>query len=80
MSLSDVGYANGWLNNPIGITLSPWTISVRASSGSACYAWVSADYKDDRTDVKSGVWPTAYLKSDVEIIGGDGKTMPYILK
>ena len=82
MSVSDIGYANGWLYDQSGTSLYPWSISPRAHSGNARYVWRAlgreADY-GDASSGQSGVFASVYLDSNVQIIGGDGDTEPYKL-
>ena len=82
MSVSDMGYANGWLYKQSDNSGYPWLISPFADSDKSDLVWyVSSGYAMyTAAFTVSNVFPTVYLKSDIEIIGGDGFDEPYKLK
>ena len=71
MSVSDIGYANGWLYNG---TISPWSISPNSKSSGSDYVWLSGSSIAGCFNAYNayGVWPALYLDSNVQIIGGEG--------
>jgi len=71
MSVSDITYANGWLYNG---SICPWAISPLSSSFFSSDVWFSysSDAVNGYASGAPGVWPAAYLSSNVQIIGGDG--------
>jgi len=82
MSISDITYANGWLSNPNGASIYPWSITPFAGTDNANIAWRGGRtlYGNDDVSNAGEVWPATYLSSNVEIIDGDGNNDPYILK
>jgi hypothetical protein len=78
MSASDIEYSNGWLYNS---TIWPRTITPLVSSSNAHsvgYSYLSG-VSYHSTIGAYGVWPSVYLSSDIQIIGGDGNEIPYKL-
>jgi len=73
-------YQSNWLNTgSLYWTMSPYAYS----AGFAGFVWyVGSDYaNNDRADAGNGVRASLYLKSNVQIIDGDGsKNNPYKLK
>ena len=78
MSVSDIGYANGWLYNN---SIYPWSISQSSSSSHSNYVWYSGSPPAYYSVASQtfGVWPALYLDSNIQIIGGDGDLIPYKL-
>ena len=56
--------------------------SPNASNSNNAWNVNSGGYANDNNNVnnQNGVRPAAYLSSNVQIIGGDGDTVPYKLK
>lgn len=81
MSASDIGYANGWLYYRNNSTFFSWSISPRASTGNSNEAWNAGGTNSYgyNVNVKRGVWPTVYLKSNIRIKSGNGNETPYII-
>jgi len=81
MSVSDIAYSSGWLSEGI------WTISPYVTSDISHFVWnnISTNAYGKNTAHNNGVWPTVYLSSNVQMIGGTGEsevtetTGPYIL-
>ena len=73
LSVSDTGYANGWLYNSVR---EAWSI-LPSSSGNAGRVWSTSSYTNAYN--AEGVCPSVYLHKDVKIIGGNGDTEPYKL-
>jgi len=84
MSVADISYADGWLYSPIidGELLWPWTLTSYTDSGYADYVWHAVWDSSNFWYVSNqlGVWPSVYLKSNIQIIGGNGGTEPFKLK
>ena len=83
MSVSDITYANGWLYNPSGTSLYPWSIFPSTYSDDARRVWNAGvgGAGNGYTGHQYGVWPSVYLRPDIKIIGGDGtQNSPCILK
>ncbi len=81
MSVSDMGYANGWLYND-SRNLYSWSITPVANPYSSNVVWhADSLYTGDGTaNASNGVFPTVYLKSNVKKIGGTGTSLdPYKL-
>ena len=75
---SSCGKTSNWLTPSSGYY---WTISPHASSSNSVWSVYSGGYAGGGNSVPSqiGVRPAAYLSSNVQIIGGDGSTVPYKL-
>ena len=73
------GLTSNWLTLSSGYY---WTISPNATGSGSAWNVKSGGYAYDIYGVSppSGVRPAAYLSSNVQIIGGDGDTVPYKLK
>ena len=82
MSVSDMCYANEWLYSQNGNSLYPWSITPRAYQSGARSVWNFGgdSVYGDSTYSEYDVFPSVYLKSNIEIIGGDGFVEPYKLK
>ena len=82
MSVSDMTYADGWLYNQSGSSLYPWSISPIADSERADMVWIAFDGFAGNYTARSQyeVFASVYLNSDIQIIGGDGDSVPYKLK
>lgn len=81
MSVSDIGYANGWLYNDIK-DFSPWTITPHVFSSWAYYVWRAYEERTSNRHAFNslGVFAATYLNSNVKKIGGDGTSEnPYKL-
>jgi len=76
---SSCGKTSNWLTPSSGYY---WTISPGTSDGGVAWVVDSVGYADGIYLVygQMGVRPAAYLSSNVQIIGGDGSTVPYKLK
>ena len=76
---SSCGKTSNWLTPSSGYY---WTISPYASDSYISWYVVSGGYAYvyNSVSLPSGVRPAAYLSSNVQIIGGDGSTVPYKLK
>jgi len=76
---SSCGKTSNWLTPSSGYY---WTISPRASIIGSAWRVYSGGYAYNGGNVSDqyGVRPAAYLSSNVQIIGGDGDTVPYKLK
>ena len=73
------GKTSNWLTPSSGTY---WTISPLASNSDLAWGVYSGGYAgyDYRLYRQIGVRPAAYLSSNIQIIGGDGSTVPYKLK
>ena len=78
MSVADIFYTDGWLSGEYKYS---WSLSPSADTSSASSLWrvLGSDnyFSAGRSRI---VFPSVYLNSDIQIIGGDGDTEPYILK
>ena len=92
MSAVDLGYADGWLFAPgnglyYALTMTP-TIGDSNFNNSWVWHAESPDVSQNgdphpigrRTDTSGVIFPSVYLKSNVQIIDGNGNDKPYILK
>ena len=81
MSVADIIYADGWLYNQSGTSLYPWSISPVAYPDCSSNVWYAhrSSANDVYTGYQRGVFASAYLKSDIKIIDGDGDAEPYKL-
>ena len=80
MSVADMTYADGWLYGCAESSLYPWSISPHAVFDYAYDAWsslgnqASGDFFNEYV-----VFPSIYLKTDIQIIDGNGGDEPYKL-
>lgn len=77
MSVSDITYADGWLfrvDDPV------YPMSITPSIYNDVWVACSDDACSSEIGISRPVNPSVYLSSNIQIIGGDGNTEPYILK
>ena len=75
MSQYDIWGANGWLYDP-GTEIWPWSITPNAYSNGAMLVWslFGSYVANEYSSSHYGVFPSVYLNSNVQIIGGNGYT------
>ena len=84
MYLSDMKYANGWLYTSGKGVSQAWTISPDSRSSYASFVrYAYSSSAGGHASYSSGVWPSVYLNSNVQIIGAGENigtsTNPYVL-